>query len=138
MKYATEPLFTKATYYKKRGALGPLNGALLHVSISASHRILFLKKVFLILLLDVFQQRGPVGAAAVLADGIGHVDNCGDDEKNEEDNETQPEQNSFPFVDAEVFEDDDAQKQSAHKSSQMGHVTDASANTLTESLVQGP
>ena len=88
--------------------------------------------------LDVFQQRGPVGAATELADGIGQVDNRGDDEKSEEDDKTQPEQNSLPFVDAEVFEDNDAQKQSAYKSSQMRHVTDAGGNTLTESLIKGP
>ena len=40
IKGATEPLFTKATYYKKERALKALIDTLLHVSLSVSHIVL--------------------------------------------------------------------------------------------------
>ena len=49
MTGATEPLFTKATqesYIKRERALGALNGILLQVPLSASHKNLFSKKYF--------------------------------------------------------------------------------------------
>ena len=44
MKGATEELFDKVTYYKRERALGALNGTLLRVSLSASHKAFFLEK----------------------------------------------------------------------------------------------
>ncbi len=59
-------------------------------------------------LIDVFRKRRPVGAAADLADSAGQVDDDGDENNSEEADESEPEQNSFPIVDADVFEDDNA------------------------------
>ena len=56
LSHATEELFVKATYYKKRErALGALNGTLLRVSLRASHKILFWKKGILKNIILIFQ-----------------------------------------------------------------------------------
>ena len=54
---------------------------------------------------------------------VGHVDDNADDDEQNKDDETEPKQDSLESIYAEVFENDNAQEETAKKSTSMCHVT---------------